>query len=207
MNTYGTRSRDTVDRALRELVASGLVTKRHGSGIFVHAARTPQPRDLRMPQPLGPAQDLQVTVEQCPASGRVAELLAVESGTALLHSTVRTTPANGGAETISLYLPWLLAHRAGLTDPAGHRPADEQGTLDQLRAAGITVDSARVIIEARMASAAEIATLGVHRGVPVNEIWRVLHGAGHPVAVSLSIVPADNAAYVLDVDLVDDACE
>ncbi|MFI6069944.1 GntR family transcriptional regulator [Micromonospora sp. NPDC051227] len=218
MAEYGMKSRSAMDRALRALVAEGLLTIRQGSGIYVRQRHVVQ-RDfiagLRMEYAqairdevtegglfeamTGTKTEVSTSYELIDADSRVAELLKIEAGTPLLMRTFRYT-INGLTHQVSRSMMSTdLAQAAGLSSPSSERPG--VGTIMQLRRAGRTPNRAQIMLETRMPSTVERDQLDVGRGTPIYEHWRVLSQDGEPLEVSTALVPGDRVAYVLNVDL------
>ncbi|MFI5837720.1 GntR family transcriptional regulator [Micromonospora sp. NPDC051300] len=218
MAMYETRSRSALDRALKELVAEGLLTVVHGSGIYVRRRQVVQ-RDLlaglRMEYAAarrgadvqaglfeamtGMDAKVDITYNYARASEQVARLLDVDAEHRILVRTFRYVVEGAPHQVARSYLPAETAQRIGLNSPDDERPG--VGTIAHLMAGGIAVDSAELAFESRVPSAAEVAELAIPGGTSVFEHWRTLYRGCEPVEVSTSIVPGDRVAYKIAVNL------
>lgn len=218
MLTYSARSKGPVERALRTLEAEGLLFVRQGSGAFVRVRHVVH-RDLAdglvvefqralagdtsegLFEAMTGTDDVVVksTYAYVRANERVAASLQVDPGTVLLERTFRHVVKGDRHQTARSYMTADLADRAGLVDAKQERPG--VGTVLQLLRAGVTVETARFTIEARMPTPEEADDLEMPPGTPVVEAWRVLKVADHPVEASQGIIRSDLIGYYLDVDL------
>ncbi|WP_433531505.1 GntR family transcriptional regulator [Micromonospora sp. CA-263727] len=222
MTIYETRSRSALDRALRELVAEGLLTVVHGSGIYVRSRQVVR-RDLiaglRMEYEAarqgasmqaglfeaitGADAKVEVSYDVAFASERVARLLDIDLNHRLLVRSFRYVVDGTPHQVARSYMPAETAARIGLKSPDDERPG--LGTLAHLINGGIAVDRASLAFESRVPTAAEVSDLAIPGGTSVFEHWRVLYRACEPVEVSTAVVPGDRVAYEIDVKLSGDA--
>ena len=219
MITYEVKSRATLDRALRDLESEGLITRRHGSGMFVRE-RGPITRDLIAGLKLEHRRaaqgdtdgglfeamtatkvDVAVEYAEIPAPKRAAEALGLPASTEVLKRRFRYVGAEDGRphQVTRSYLPLGTARAANLTGPESEVPGT--GTMAQLRQAGIGIDRVRLHLESRMPTAGETADLEIPPGTPVFELWRTMFSGDTAAEVSVGVVPGDRIAYVLNVDL------
>ncbi|WP_144082853.1 UTRA domain-containing protein, partial [Micromonospora sp. Rc5] len=143
--------------------------------------------------------EVNTSYELIDAAGRVAELLAVTTGTPLLMRTYRYSIDGQPHQIARSMMSSDLAQTAGLTSPGSERPG--VGTIMHLRRAGRTPDHAKIMLETRMPSTSEREQLDIGRGTPIYEHWRVLSLENVPLELSTAIVPGDRVSYVLNVDL------
>ncbi|MFI7074922.1 GntR family transcriptional regulator [Micromonospora sediminicola] len=221
MATYDTRSRATLDRALQKLVAEGLLTVVHGSGIYVRRRQVVR-RDLlagvRMEYEAarrgaevqaglfeamtGTDAKVDVTYEHAFAPEHIARLLDVDVECRLLVRTFRYVVEGNPHQVARSYLPAETAQRIGLSSADDERPG--VGTIAHLIAGGIAVDRAELAFESRVPTAAEAADLAIPGGTSVFEHWRTLYRGCEPVEVSTAIVPGDRVAYKISVNFTED---
>ncbi len=221
MAHYNVTSRSAMDRALRTLAADGLLQMRQGSGIYVlkrHVVHRNLIANLVMEHERAVRQDVDggglfeamtgtsevrvtTSYELVNAQDRVAELLAVEGGTALLARRFRYEIGGVPHQVSRSFMTTEVAQLAGLTSPESERPG--VGTIMQLRRAGHAPDLVRISLEARMATPEERTTLAIGPGTPVIEHWRVMSHRGIPVEVSTAIVPSSRVGYDFEVQLED----
>lgn len=224
MSIYDMRSRSGLDRAIRELEAEGLLRVVHGGGIYVRQRHVVQ-RDLvaglrmeyqRVKAGLTngggmfeamtgtPTEALTVTTEyeQTEAPEKAANVLGIEPSSPILIRTFRYEIAGTPHQVARSYMSSDTADQAGLTRAEDERPG--VGTIAQLHRAGISVGRVRITMETRMPTLDETTTLAIPPGTPVYEQWRVMYRRDEsqaPVEATMSIVPGDRIAYILDVDL------
>ena len=217
MTTYQLKSRGTLDRALRDLEASGLITVRHGAGIFVRKD-APVTRDLagglRLEHRRAMSGDKTsglfeamtgvktgVTCEyaQTPCPVKAARALGLPPWEPVLMRQFRYATAGKPHQITCSYMALATASAAGLTGPGSETPGT--GTMAQLHAAGITITRVALTVAARMPDAAETSTLAIRPGTPVFELWRTMYAGDTPAEVSAAVVPADRITYLLNVDL------
>lgn len=224
MATYGIRSRAIMNRALQDLVAEGLLTVVHGSGIYVrrrHLVRRDLVAGIRLEyrraafgaasgtglfEAMTDTESDRVSVaasyERIGAPRRAADLLQIPTGAPVLQRTFVYRIDDVPHQIARSYLPAGLADEVGLTGPEIEQTGTS--TMAQLHAAGITIGKVQIVIETRMPTADETAALAIPPATPVYEHWRRMYPRGHqdiPVEVSTAVVPGDRIAYVLNIDL------
>lgn len=218
MATYEISSTAAVDKALRELVSEGLLTRVHGTGVFVrkrHLVHRDLVAGLRIEheramsgdlagglfEKLTGTDDLTVTPTYSTISAPkpIAEKLGIEPGADVLERTFRYVISGTPHQMFRSYMRVDTAHQASLTGPSCEVPGTS--TMAQLHSGGIDVDRVSLTLETRMPTANETDELAIPPGTPVYEHWRVMHSNGGPVEVSTAVVPGDRVAYTLDVDL------
>jgi GntR family transcriptional regulator len=186
MSIYGTRSRGVIDRALRALVAEGLLTVRHGSGIYVRRPAQPVRYDLLARPDLfevmaGAGAVAEVTCRRGPASEEVAALLGIEPNCELLIRESRYLVGGTPHHAVTSYLP-VAAGLAGSVDGA------DIGDVDRFH----------LRVETRVPTQSEARDLAMEGGTTVFELWRVLYRAGASVEVAVAVVPGDRAVFEAD---------
>lgn len=216
MTAYGLRSRATLDRALRDLTAEGLLRPVHGSGIFVRGRETVA-RDLvaglRMEHRravtghdggglfeamTGERAEVDVQYAEVPADERTAAILAMAAGDTVLERMFFYRVQGKPHQIARSYLPLATARAAGL------KPEDEvpgAGTMAQLARAGIRVTRVALEVGARMPSAGERAELAMPPGTPLLDHRRTMYAGEQAAETGTAIVPADRVSYVFNVDL------
>lgn len=224
MTEHGIASRSTIDRALRDLVAEGIVDVRHGSGIYVRARQAIR-RDLAANLRLEYRRALwadtgeglfetmtglsadRVKVDPATyatvlADDHYAGLLGIRPGSQLLVRTYRYRVDGHPHQVARSYLPADSAATLGLTGP----DVEEKGvgTIARLQKAGTPATLASMEINARRPTPTETAELQIPAAAPVVEVMRVLHTAAGPAEVSTSVVRADDIRYTLTVDLTEE---
>ncbi|WP_112469186.1 GntR family transcriptional regulator [Streptomyces triticisoli] len=164
-------SRPTVRQAIQSLVDKGLLVRRRGVGTQVVHSKVRRPLELTSLyddlEAAGQLPATRVLVNTVvPASGGVAAALGVAEGEEV-HRIERLRLAHGEPMAyLTNYLP------PGLLDlDTGHLEAT--GLYRLMRAAGITLHSARQSIGARAATSAEAERLGEAEGAPLLTMERV----------------------------------
>ena len=220
MTTYNVGSSVTVDRTLRDLEAEGLITRVHGSGIFVRERRTVA-RDLIAGLKMehrrtvtgergdglfeamtGVAVEVETTYTELAAPAVIAVALGLANGDPVLQRVFRYLSNGKPHQVATSYMPIATARAAGL------REAEEipgAGTMAQLARAGLLVDHVALHMTARMPSAGETAELGIPPGTPVFEHHRTMFAGDQPCETTIGIVPADRVSYVFNIDLTEPA--
>lgn len=212
----------TLDKALAELQSAGVITRRHGAGIFVRQRVVYERRlvgdvfaehDLVLAGEVdeaglfermtGATQDVHVDTDYrlVPAPPRVAGLLSVAPGTIVLERSWIYTTDGQPYQLARSYLPMEVAQAAGLVDPGSERKGI--GTLWQLiRDGGVPVRYVHRRIEGRMPTSDELTRLAVPPGTPVFDRWGAMRrGDGTPVEAGVTTIPADQVSFVVDIDL------
>ncbi|WP_405668579.1 GntR family transcriptional regulator [Streptomyces sp. NBC_00055] len=166
-------SRPTVRQAIQSLVDKGLMVRRRGVGTQVVHSQVKRPLELSsLYDDLEAAGQRPATRVLCnriePATARVAAALGVPEG-ADVHLVERLRSAHD--EPMAL----LRNHvPAGLVD-LGTERLEATGLYRIMRAAGITLHSARQNVGARLATAEEAAQLAEPEGAPLLTMERTTY--------------------------------
>lgn len=209
---YGA-ARNTAREAIRLLLVQGLVTARHGSGVYV---REPQrlfrfgsdrytrknretgltPFRLEAQRQGREARIDVVSIARERPPQDIAERLAVPADEeSVLHRENHYFADDEPVQIVSTYLRWLEAQGTPLTEPS----AGKDGIYGRLEELGHVMTRARDEITARMPTPAEAAVLHLLPGVPVLE---VLHSGldqnGVPFEVSRYVHRADQTGLLYD---------
>ena len=173
-------SQGTVRKAIDELAADNLLTRRQGKGTFVttHAEQQIEYRFLKLvpdtgdPSTEGPAERHIISCQRLPADAAVARALCLAAGDTVLQA--RRVLSFSHVPTI-LEDVWLPAEPfAGLTTA---RLADYQGSMYALFEAefGVRMVRAEENIRAVVADARQARLLQVAPGTPLLSVERVAH--------------------------------
>ena len=192
-------SRMTVRRAYEALVEAGLVEQRHGAGTFVRGQALEQPlerltsySEATRLSGYEPGSEL-VTVEQVPASGRVAQALEVEPGAPLLRLLRLRTADGEPLELQDAYLPprFLELSIVELTQSGSlYRTLDTQFGVRPLRG--------RQWVGARQPTSLELRHLRLSRDVPVLSKERITYGLDErPIEYVLAVARSDKYRLVV----------
>ncbi|MGW8797404.1 GntR family transcriptional regulator [Streptomyces sp. NPDC055775] len=166
-------SRPTVRQAIQSLVDKGLMVRRRGVGTQVVHSQVKRPLELSsLYDDLEAAGQRPATRVLCnriePATARVAAALGVPEGTDV-HLVERLRSAHD--EPMAL----LRNHvPAGLVD-LGTERLEATGLYRIMRAAGITLHSARQNVGARLATAEEAVQLAEPEGAPLLTMERTTY--------------------------------
>ncbi|MFI6034680.1 GntR family transcriptional regulator [Streptomyces sp. NPDC051315] len=187
-------SRPTVRQAIQSLVDKGLLVRRRGVGTQVVHSQVKRPLELSSlyddleAAGQGPTTRV-VRNERVPADAGVAAALGIAEGTEVtLLERLRSTHGHPVAFLCN-YLP--PAHLD--LDTA---QLEETGLYRLLRAAGITLHSARQTIGARSATAEEAALLTEKKGAALLTMQRTAYDdTGRPVEYGTHIYRASRYAF------------
>lgn len=224
MQQYDTKTQATVSRAIGALIAEGLLITDPAAprlGVRVrarHLLKRDLANTLRLEYRRAHSPDghngeglfeattgvdafTRVAVEYAPATAdqTIAERLGIEVGTPLLRRTFRYSLDDTPHQVATSYMTAATAESAGLRSKADE--VTGEGTISQLLRAGITVDSARVVIESRQPTPDERQSLLLPAGIPVFIHSRTLYAASTPVETGNAVVSSDQVAYTINIDL------
>jgi GntR family transcriptional regulator len=214
MQTYGI-SRNTVRLAVQLLRSEGHVVTEHGRGTYVRerppvrrlgpdryrADVAPQGNETSFTADQGidwADYRLDKVFREVPASVRLADLLDVPEGTALLERHF-TFYARGEAQQISITCyPLDMVAGTPVADPDNEPWVG--GNIAQLASIGVTVTRVEESVTARMPMPDEADTLLMVPGVPVITITRRMFADDRPVEVADIVIPADRVQldYVIN---------
>ncbi|SEQ92225.1 GntR family transcriptional regulator [Streptomyces sp. yr375] len=202
---YGA-ARNTAREAIRILSEAGLVTARHGSGVFVRESQrlfrfgsdryaranretglTPFRLEARRQGKEARIDVVAVTREHPPRD--IAERLGVAADEeSVLHRENHYFADDEPVQIVSTYLRWDEADGTPLTQPR----TGKDGIYGRLEDLGHVMTRVRDEITARMPTPAEAAVLGLPSGVPVIEVLHTsLDQEGEPFEVSRYVHRAD----------------
>ncbi|NKB44465.1 MAG: UTRA domain-containing protein, partial [Alphaproteobacteria bacterium] len=187
-------SRITVKRAMRELVADGLVIRQRGKGTFVAEDATAPARDalddlLQSVQAIGAATDVQHLASdiQTPSTD-VAAKLGLELEAKVLRSNQLRLANDEPLAVIIAFVPEAIARQL---DPK----TENLPMLVRLNMAGVPVARAEQEVTATLADPTIAAPLGLEVGAPLLKLTRlVFDDTGHPVEWLTSFYRGDRYA-------------
>ncbi|AMX83042.1 phosphonate metabolism transcriptional regulator PhnF [Geobacillus subterraneus] len=194
-------SRMTVRQAVNNLVNDGYLIRRRGKGTFVAAEKIEQPlkgltsfsEDMRA---RGMEPDTIVLgFETVPASGKLAEWLAVKEGDAL-YEIRRLRLADGSPMALeTLYIPVHLV--LGLTRDVVSGSVYEFIEKEK----GMIIGSAVQTLEASVARKLEAEHLQVKEGAPVLLLERRTYlDDGRPLEVVKSVYRGDRYKFIVEME-------
>lgn len=166
-------SRITVKRAMRELVADGLVVRQRGKGTFVaENAETPARNALddllQSVQAIGDATDVRhLASELCTPPADVALKLNLTNGMLVLRSNQLRLSEGEPLAVIVAYVPEKIAN--SLSEGTENLPM-----LVRLSNAGIPVDRAEQEVTATLAEPTIAGLLGIEIGAPLLKLTRLV---------------------------------
>ncbi|MGW0579301.1 GntR family transcriptional regulator [Streptomyces sp. NPDC002920] len=202
---YGA-ARNTAREAIRILSEEGLVTARHGSGVFVREPQrlfrfgsdrysrsnretglTPFRLEARRQGKEARIDVVGITRERPPRD--IAERLGVSADEeSVLHRENHYFADDEPVQIVSTYLRWAEAEGTPLTQPR----TGKDGIYGRLEELGHVMTRVRDEITARMPTPAEAEVLGLLSGVPVIEVLHTsLDQEGEPFEVSRYVHRAD----------------
>lgn len=200
--------------ALAVLMAEGLIEARPGSGCYVREA--PAIRLLEHDRPRSPGSPFGVEetvtiargragdqvqaparrlswehqTDQAPAPARIAGLLGVPRGTAVIVTRYLLTADGKPVQLATSYEPAALTAGSQVAIPEQGRLAG-RGVVERLRSIGVNVDEMTEEISVRTSLRAEAMALGLPSAALVLVVERAHHAAGAVVEVSEVVVPTD----------------
>ncbi|MFS8199464.1 GntR family transcriptional regulator [Streptomyces sp. CWNU-52B] len=213
---YGA-ARNTAREAIRLLAEEGLVTARHGSGVFVREPQrlfrfgsdrysrrnretglTPFRLEAERQGMEARIDVVSITRERPPQD--IADRLNIPvDDESVLHRENHYFADDEPVQIVSTYLRWAEAQNTALTRPG----TGKDGIYGRLEELGHVMTRVRDEITARMPIPAEAAVLGLPPGVPVLEVLHTsLDQEGEPFEVSRYVHRADRTGllYELPVD-------
>ncbi|MBB6283283.1 phosphonate metabolism transcriptional regulator PhnF [Geobacillus subterraneus] len=194
-------SRMTVRQAVNNLVNDGYLIRRRGKGTFVAAKKIEQPlkgltsfsEDMRS---RGMEPDTIVLgFETVPASGKLAQWLAVKEGDAL-YEIRRLRLADGSPMALeTLYIPRALA-------PHLTREIVNGSVYEFMeKEVGFAIGTAVQVIEASVARKLEAEHLQVKEGAPVLLLERRTYlDDGRPLEVVKSVYRGDRYKFIVEME-------
>ena len=193
-------SRPTMRRAIQELVDKGLLVRKRGVGTQVVHGRVTRPVELSsLFDDLATHHQTPTTTvltnETIQATDEVGVMLAVPSGSAVLHLR-RLRFADG--EPLAIMENFLPEDLIGI----GHMDLASRGLYQLMRGRGVNIRVAKQRIGARTGTPEECALLDEKRGTPVLTMDRAAHDdSGRPVEWGRHCYRASQ--YSFEVTLVD----
>lgn len=191
-------SRITIRRAIDDLVAEGLVTRRQGSGTYVKQWSSPpgpvaldlREMTLRVAN-LGRSTEVSdLVVQWVVADEATREALSLPDG-ARVHRSVRVRIRDG--ERLGVITAWV---REDIGRRLRARDLQHRTVLELIEAAGVVIASAEQSVGATLASIDTARALHIAVGVPLVQIERVIHDRqGRPVERVEALWRADAYQY------------
>lgn len=196
-------SRFTVREALRSLIESGLITRRHGSGSRVIAATPPRSYALGVESELDVLRyaaetSMTLTGRKTTVSAATAEAFELGDPAEWLRvSGLRTVAGGARLGLVEVYL--RRVHEAVLDKLA--KPVTDAIFSHLLRHYGLTLVAIDQTISATSLTPAQARRLGAQAGQPALRIVRrYLTTESGVVEVSVTTHPADRFEYSLRID-------
>jgi GntR family transcriptional regulator len=205
-------SRNTVRKALGQLVHDGLVTSRQGSGYFVrqhqpviwHASRPERnvqtgivPADAwsHCVREQGRLPTESIHIEQCLPSPRIAAALQLQPGEEVVIRKRERYVDGAPSALADSYYPESLVRGTPILEPYDVQP----GVYAILSSRGAGFTRNRDEIGTRMPSREEVTRLKLGPGTPVAEHLRVSYTpSNRPVRILLSILPGDRVTIAYE---------
>lgn len=215
-------TRATVDRAIRQLEATGVLEVIQGSGVYIRRPvfirrhlyattrleyrRSIAGEDGPSFEEMTGANEVDVIpeYERRPAPPDIAKLLQVSLDEPVLVRTFRYEVDGQPHQIARSYMRTQLADAAGLTSPDVERKG--VGTMVWLRRAGVELGFSLGLVHSRLPTPDEARELAIPPGTSVNEPWRALYPVGADeevdaaVEVAVSVVRGDQVEYAWRVD-------
>uniref|UniRef100_A0AAU2A4W7 GntR family transcriptional regulator n=1 Tax=Streptomyces sp. NBC_00093 TaxID=2975649 RepID=A0AAU2A4W7_9ACTN len=209
---YGA-ARNTAREAIRLLAEEGLVTARHGSGVFVREPRrllrfgsdrysrthretglTPFRLEAKRQGKEARIDVVGITRDRPPQD--IAERLGVPADDeSVLHRENHYFADDEPVQIVSTYLRWDEAQDTPLTQP----DTGKDGIYGRLEELGHVMTRVRDEITARMPTPAEAGVLALPSGVPVIEVLHTsLDQEGEPFEVSRYVHRADRTGLLYE---------
>jgi GntR family transcriptional regulator len=205
-------SRDTIRKAIRELVEQGLVETRGRQGTFVRQRQmliyraavaeqadrplTGEARDAFFDEVLAqgrkPGQNFSMVIE--PATPDVATRLRIDEGDLVVARAAKRLVNDRPWSNQISYYAMDISQAAGLTTP---RDIPE-GTVRAMAKAGHVETGTVDEVSARMPTPEEARELDIDAGVPVLLYYRTTYSDQRPLRLTRTLFPADRNTIVYE---------